>query len=626
MKNQRFIAMLLALVMVLSLTACGTAAPAADTKSAETAQPAEAAQSAEQPAEAYQAEQPALSDIDTQLTLIFSQVTALLQAEGEQPWYYTVTDLDHDGSLEFIAASQHPQDRSTNLRIWEVGKDRKTLVECSVEKDPEESFPDIMTDSADTFHDAATDTWSYMFYDHVIISDSDVYTSKSAFNLKDGVISYQAFAVEHTLVENGARSVSYTDAEGNDIIAELYLESGSAAFKGAERSNTGFEWLTRSEVKDFTRLVESYQVFMGERKPTEVFPVPAPAAFAYPEATPAPSATPTPTPSATPKPTPTPDPGPKYLEITKNPTNENRKIGSTALFVACANAFESLEWVLVSPDGVRYTPKEFAANFAGATVGGYYTTTLSIENVSADMNGWGAYCVFGYKGQVASTSTAYILIKDAPAPATPTPEPEGGSLTGYVSDYGYDYVTIHCPGYDYFTISMSDCRFAPGSGTEIYIGAPATVYYESMGARGPKGLSCIIEGRDPEPAPVEACLNGRAFHEPDGRIFVGFDDGSTVYLDPPVLGDYGIKTYGGDITDLPMAGAGARCTVYYRGELKAENVYLIEVYIDIQPEPEPEPEPEPTPEPAPEPEPEPAPESEPAPEPETEPAPDEDNG
>ena len=198
-------------------------------------------------------------------------------------------------------------------------------------------------------------------------------------------------------------------------------------------------------------------------------------------------------------------------------------------------------------------------------------------------------------------------------------------------------MTIHVQGVDYFTISMSDCRFAPGSGTEIYIGAPATVFYESMGARGPKGLSCIIEGRDPEPAPVEACRNGRAFHEPDGRIFVGFDDAS-IYLAPPVTGTYGIKTYGGNITELPMAGAGARCTVYYRGELKAENVYLIEVYIELAPDPDPEPapepapapepEPEPAPEPAPEPEPEPAPEPEPepAPEPEPEPDPGEGNG
>ena len=43
MKNHRFIAMLLALVMALSLAACGTAAPAAEQQSAEPAQPAEAA-------------------------------------------------------------------------------------------------------------------------------------------------------------------------------------------------------------------------------------------------------------------------------------------------------------------------------------------------------------------------------------------------------------------------------------------------------------------------------------------------------------------------------------------------------------------------------------------------------
>ena len=74
-----------------------------------------------------------------------------------------------------------------------------------------------------------------------MISDKEVYTSKSAFSLKDGVVSYQAFAVEHTVVENGARTVSYTDNEGNSIIAELYLAAGRAAFDGAERSNTGFE-------------------------------------------------------------------------------------------------------------------------------------------------------------------------------------------------------------------------------------------------------------------------------------------------------------------------------------------------------------------------------------------------
>ena len=612
MKNYRFICIVLALVMVLGLAACGTTA-------APEAAPVPVEQTAE-PAGSYEGTVPVLSDVDTQLTLIHAAVGQLLQAEGSQPWYYTVTDLDHNGSLEFIAASQHPEDRSTNLKIWEVSKDRTSLVERNVEKDPEESFPDIMTDSADTYHDAASDTWFYMFYDNVVISDTEVYTSKSAFNFKDGVISYKAFAVEHTVVENGGRVVTYTDAEGNTIIAEVYLESGKEAFTGAERSNTGFEWLTVNEAKDFSRLVESYSVFMGERKPTENFPVPAPVAFSYPESqgpavTPAPTATPAP--SATPAPTPTPDPGPTYLVITKNPTNENRNIGSTARFVACANAFDSLEWVLVAPNGDRFTPIDFAAKFSGSSVRGYYTTTIAIENVSADMDGWGAYCVFRYRGQVASTSTAYILIKNAPAP-TPTPEPvyEEISFDGYVCDFGYDYVTVRVEGVDYFTVSKDKCRFALGSGNEIYIGAPATIYCPGGTARKPEVNSCLIFGRDPAPAPVEACTNAQVFKEPDGRLQLGFIDGSNIYLPAPTVGNYGLQVYGGDASQIPLAGGGAKGSVYYRGDLTAENIYLLEVYLFLDNDPEPESEPEPEPEPEPESEPEPA--SEPAPEPASE--------
>ena len=122
---------------------------------------------------------------------------------------------------------------------------------------------------------------------------------------------------------------------------------------------------------------------------------------------------------------------------------------------------------------------------------------------------------------------------------------------------------------------------------------------------------------------MESCRNGRAFHELDGRILVGFDDGTSIYLAAPVLGSYGIQTYGGDITQLPIAGAGARCTVYFRGDQTADNVYLIEVYIEVAPEPDPEPEPEPEivivpasepeAEPASEPAPDPAPDPDPAP-------------
>ena len=342
--KKRFVSIILALVMILSLCACGNAngAPSAEPTAAE--EPTEEAAPAVQPAE------PELSDTDKQLALIYSQLDKLQQQSADLPWYYTVTDLDHDGCLEFIAAAQHPADRSTNLKIWEVTADRTALSECLVSKDPEESFPDIMTDSMDTFHDLKTDTWYYLFYDNVVISANDVYTSKSAFHMKDGVISYEAYAVEHSLVEGGVRRVSHTDTTGLDITADEFNAAGLKAFEGTERSNTSFEWLTAEDARDLHRLTDSYAVFMGLRKATEKLPVPQPAALQVPEAaaTPAPTATPQPTPAPTPAPTPKPE-EPKIMFITKHPTNElDRKTGGTANFVACANVFESLTWTIVA--------------------------------------------------------------------------------------------------------------------------------------------------------------------------------------------------------------------------------------------------------------------------------------
>ena len=95
----------------------------------------------------------------TQLQLIASQIDSLKQDASTRTWYYCVTDLDHDGCLEFLAASLHPTDRSTNLKVWIVSPDGTALNECSLVKDSnDESFPDIMADTVDTYHVKDTDT------------------------------------------------------------------------------------------------------------------------------------------------------------------------------------------------------------------------------------------------------------------------------------------------------------------------------------------------------------------------------------------------------------------------------------------------------------------------------------
>ena len=558
MKSKQTLSILLALVMVLSLCACGIAP---QTARAETPEPTAAAGTSAQAAAPAAAETTAaaaeaapkteLSDIDAQLVLISQQAGKLLQPVGELPWYYTVTDLDHNGRLEFIAASQHPSDRSTNLKLWEVSKDRTALTECSVKKDEDESFPDMMSDSTDTFHVAADDSWNYLFYDNILVSDQEIYTIKSTFKLKDGVISYEAYAQEHTVVKNGMRYISYTSPEGGDISQADYSAAGVKAFPDAERSNTSFEWLVAEDAKDLAKLTDCLLVFSGMKKAPENFPVPRPAALSAPVATPAPAATPAPTPV----------PVPTYLTITKNPTNENKRSGQTAQFVACANVFDSLNWVLVSPYGQEYTPAQFARMYADAPVYGEYSTTLSISNVAEDMSGWGAYCTFFYKGQTARTSTAYLYVTGTPRPA-PTPQPqEGGVFYGSVTDWNYSTVSVNLDGTTVVALSRDICYITG----DLYYGAPATAYWEGTTTKGLNFTYCLIEGSEPGPAPVPGSMYGFA-HEGGGGYAIDLSNGSQVFVDA-----WNCKVEG-QFYD------GCAAIVYYYGTPTSDNVYLAEIY------------------------------------------------
>ena len=452
MNSKSFLSVLLALAMILSL---GILAPVA---------------SAEE-------------DTDAQISLIFSRLSEVQQDSSVNKWYYTVTDLDHDGCLELVAASHHPEDRSTNLKVWEVNESRDSLTECSLRLEEEESFPDILTDNVDTYHDVEKDTWSYMVYDNIVLSDTEVYTLKCAVSMVDDTLGYDAYAVEHTEIKSGVRSVSHTDADGFPISPEQYNAAGANAFAAAERSNTSFEWFAFEDVS-LGRLSDSFAVFQGLKEPTEVFPVPKPAALA--EATPAPSAAPLPTPVPSAKPT--------YLMITKNPTNENRKKGDTALFVSCANAFDSLAWTFVAPNGGEYSVQSFRNVFPRASVTGEYSTTIGVSNVEADMNNWGAYCTFYFNGQTARTSTAYIYVKED---AKPAPQPTYGSMAGTIyHDTAYTVFVRLQNGSEYHLNGLL-CRIVYG---EFVNGCSCTVYYTDK-LTDSNVYQIDIYGVTPEPAP-----------------------------------------------------------------------------------------------------------------------------
>ena len=525
MNTKRIMTLLLTAAMLFSLAVCGGGAAYAE-----------------------------LSEVDAQLGLIYSNLDTLKQKDGGT-WYYTVADLNHNGRLELIAAAQHKIDRSTNLKVWEVSQDGKALKECVLDKDPEESFPDILTDSTDTYHDPATDTWSYMFYDNIMLSPREVYTSKSAYHLKDGVVGYAAYAVEHTVSENGVRNVSHTDANGITISPDQYNAAGVEAFAGAERSNTSFDWIKAEDLSTLSRLADSYAVFTGRKAPTEVFPVPKIQVVDQPAATVEPIPTLTPA-----QPAPAQNTQPLYLSVTKNPTNESKNEGGTALFVSCANAFESLTWTLVAPNGGEYSVANFRNVFPRANVSGEYSTTLAIGNVEKDMNNWGAYCTFYYKGQTARTSTAYMYVSGKAQPKTIP----SGTYSGTVVDWAFSTVTLSIEGVN-ATISWDLCDVEG----ELYYSAPAWVTWN-----GSNITYCYIKGSKTEPQPTYGAMSGTIYQDTASTVYVVLQNGAGLHLSAWL-----VNWMSGSVLD------GASCTVYYTGYPSESSIYQIDVYgYDPQPD------------------------------------------
>jgi hypothetical protein len=510
------------------------------------------------------------ADVDTQIILIYSKLDELIQKDGKNEWRYTVTDLDHNGKLEFVAAFQNPDNLSTSLKVWTVNDDMSAVEECKLAVEEGASFPDFLTDMADTFHDTKTDSWYYLCYDNVVGGENEYSTYKTAVTLKNKELSYTTFAVEHAVVVYGLRHVSYTDASGVAISAEQFNDAGLNSFPGAEKSNTSFEWMTAEKIKSLTGMTDCYAVFIGTKKPTESYAAVQPAGMQAPDAVPASGSGTSPyypVPTAAPGYTPVSPAQPAYLSITKNPTNEGHTPGETAYFVANANAYDSLYWTFVSPNGGEYSAQNFGYMYPNAPVNGSYSTTLSISNVTRDMDGWGAYCTFYYKGQTARTSTAYLYVYNNPtptAPPAPSPSQDSGVLYGTVVDYSFSTVTVNVEGVTQATVPFSICSIDG----ELYYGAPATLYWEGMTARGPSKYTwCNIQGSHSAPTPVYGSMSGTAYHDTAFTIYVVLSDGSSYHVDGNRVNIIG----GNDIE-------GAGCTVYYMDYPSESNIYQIDVY------------------------------------------------
>ena len=385
---------------------------------------------------------------DSQINTLFSGFAALKQP-GPDVWSYAVTDLDHNGRLELLAACMKGADRLTTLLAWEVSQDGKTVAQIPTSG----SYPDVIKASADTFHNLADGTWSYQFDDVAPHSSTDLAENKCVLQLKDGKIGFTAFANKQVSTQGSQSTISYFNSAGHPITPEDYNAAASNAFASSAKSSTCFDWFLVTDAGSATRFSDSYAIFSGSVLPA--WPDDAAAKAAAPAA----AAQTVTNPNAA-------------LLITKSPTNESQKPGDTALFIANASSWFSVSWTFVAPNGGEYSSGSFAAQFPLASLTGETGSYLSIKNVTPEMNGWGVYATFyGQNAQTSRTGTAYLYVSERPAGTSVT---TNRSAPGTVTAIDVNKITVSLAEGGSVQVPADTCSVLCGG---LASGCSCTVWY-----------------------------------------------------------------------------------------------------------------------------------------------------
>ena len=201
--------------------------------------------------------------------------------------------------------------------------------------------------------------------------------------------------------------------------------------------------------------------------------------------------------------------------VTKNPTDEIRCVGETAIFRASAVNYDSSEWMFLSPNGTEYNLDAFKAQFPACTVKGQGTTELRITNLQTGLNGWEVYCCF-YRGNTCITTTVADISVLIPGTA-----PTSTTYTTYVPYVYYE------PGY-----YIIDNVYYYSDGTTLYVVDDEDFepdWIELDGSRVYDLSDTVTEDREPDWIELDGSrvydLNDYEDFEPDWIEL----DGSRVY-------------------------------------------------------------------------------------------------
>lgn len=288
------------------------------------------------------------------------------QAPYYSPWFYTITDLDHNGRLEVIAASVQGTGIFTTAFFWEVNADGTGLVPCETGLEEGMACTDIIQEETPCYYDAATGRYYYVYEDLTRNGAAEHYYSLSALCLYNGKLEMTPLCSYSEIYSDPDTLpvLSYSAADGTAISEQEYRDYADRHFAGLEKSSLNTQW-TKVE----------------EPLPSE--PMPEAAVSGGPQ-----------------------------VVISKNPSSEALTVGGKTWFIAHADNADSLTWQLLSPDGTVYSLADAMTANPGLSLEALEGDTLAVGNVPLSLNGWGVQARFEGQGSYAETEPAYIYVGD----------------------------------------------------------------------------------------------------------------------------------------------------------------------------------------------------------------------
>ena len=378
MKKNRRRAPALALMLALVLSMCACGGRGEDPAPAEEAAPAVTEAPAPTPPP------------DPGAALTREQQIALLEQGRDRwaftdpydsPWFYTYTDLDHNGRYEVLAATTQGSGIFTYANFYEVtpeGTGIRNLYHEGVTVEGVDDWPEIVMESLPGYQDPDAGRWVYACEGITRDGAARQYFAWYVLELKDGAAEWERIAQKTVEWTEGRDepTVTCTDAAGNPISQADYEGAPARRYAAWEAFTLPLEW----------KRVEIPQELAG----TAATPAPA-AGTAGDQAQ---------------------NPAGEPIVITKNPTSEALSIGGRTWFIAYAQNIRSTTWEFLSPEGAAFSLEQTMKAHPGLQLELPSEDTLAVSNVPASLNGWAVRVRFMGSGSSALTEPAYIYVGD----------------------------------------------------------------------------------------------------------------------------------------------------------------------------------------------------------------------